>query len=82
MNYAESSGLWQSALKFRLLTLAIRSAAIFIVTIRGLHAAVCQPRVKHLSAEFSNRVKSSSSHFTSRDRLFEAMYIFDARLYK
>jgi hypothetical protein len=58
--------------------LAIRRTAIFIVAIRGVHAAVCQHRVKHLSAEFSNGVKSSYRHFTSRDRLFEMSYLFKA----
>jgi hypothetical protein len=54
MNPVDGSDLWQSALKCRLLTLAIRSTAIFIVAIRRVHAAVCQYRVKHLSAEFRN----------------------------
>jgi hypothetical protein len=78
MNPADSSDLWQSTLKCKLLTLAIRSTAIFIVAIRGVHAAVCQHRVKHLSMEFRNGVKSSSRHFTSRDRLFEMLYLFKA----
>jgi hypothetical protein len=76
MNPADGSDLWQSALKSRLLTLAIRSTAILIVAIRGVHAAVCQHRAKHLSAEFSNGVKSSSRHLTLRDRLFEMSYLF------
>jgi hypothetical protein len=54
MNPAEGLDLWQSALKCILLTLAIRSTAIFIVAIRGVHAAVCQHSVTNLSAEFSN----------------------------
>jgi hypothetical protein len=78
-NHAESSGLWQSALKFRLLTLAISSMTISSVAIRGAHTAVCQHRVKNLSAEFINRVRSSPRHFTSRGHLFEASYIFDAQ---
>jgi hypothetical protein len=81
-NHAESLRLWQSALKLRLLTLAISSMAIFIVAIRGVHAAFCQHRVKNWSAEFSYRVKSSPRHFTSSNRLFEASHIFDASLYK
>jgi hypothetical protein len=81
-NHAESSGLWQSALKFRLLILAISRSTIFVVAIRGVHTAISKHRVKNLSAEFGNRGKSSHRHFTSRGRLFEALYIFDARLYK
>jgi hypothetical protein len=34
-------GLWQSALKFRLLTVAIRATDILFVAIRGLNAADC-----------------------------------------
>jgi hypothetical protein len=62
--------------------MAIRGTAIFSMAIRLENTAICQHRVKHLSADFSDRVKSSSRHFTSRDRLFEVSYIFDARLYK
>jgi hypothetical protein len=65
MNPADGSDLWQSALKCRLRTLAISSTTIFDVAIRGQHTAVCHGRVKDLRAEFSNRVKSSSRHFTS-----------------
>jgi hypothetical protein len=66
------SGLWQSALKLILLSVAIRSPVILfaetprIATIRGTH----------LSAEFSKRMNSSSRHFTSRVPLFEASYLF------
>jgi hypothetical protein len=52
------SDLWQSALKCRHRTLAIISTAIFVVAIRGQHTTACHGRVKDLSAEFSNRVKS------------------------
>jgi hypothetical protein len=38
---AARSGLWQSALKFRLLTLAIRSTIILFVAIRDLNTADC-----------------------------------------
>jgi hypothetical protein len=41
-----------------------------IATIRGTH----------LSAELSKRLNSSSRHFTSRVPLFEASYLFTARL--
>jgi hypothetical protein len=73
-NHAKSSGLWPSALKFRLLTLAISSTTNFNVTIR---TANCQHRVKNLSAEFSNGVKSCHCYFT-----LKALHILDARLYK
>jgi hypothetical protein len=82
MNPADGLDLWQSALKCILLTLAIRSTAIFIVAIRGVHAEVCQHSVTNLSAEFSNRMESSPRHFTSRGPLFELSYIFEERLYK
>jgi hypothetical protein len=82
MNPADRLDLSQSALQCILLTLAIRSTAIFIVAIRGVHAAVCQHSVTNLSTEFSNGVKSSSRHFTSREHLFELSYLFEARLYK
>jgi hypothetical protein len=73
----EGSNLWQSALKCRLWTLAISSTTIFVVAIRDHHTVVCHGWVKDLSAEFSNREKSSSRHFTSRDRLFEMSYLFE-----
>jgi hypothetical protein len=38
---AEGSGLWHSALQFRLLSLAMRSTAILYVSIHGLNSAVC-----------------------------------------
>jgi hypothetical protein len=41
------SGLWQSALKFRLLTVAICATVILFLAIRGLNAADCHnPRHK------------------------------------
>jgi hypothetical protein len=46
------------------------------------NTAMCQYSVTNLSAEFSKRVKSSPSHFTSRGPLFELAYIFEERLYK
>jgi hypothetical protein len=82
MNPGDGSDLWQFALKCRLRTLAISSIAIFVVAIRGQHTAVCHGRVKDLSAEFSNRVKSSPRNFTLRDHLFEMSYLFQTRLYK
>jgi hypothetical protein len=36
----------------------------------------------HSSAEVSKRVKSSPRHFTSRDCLFEILYLFKAWLYQ
>jgi hypothetical protein len=79
-NHADGSGRWQSALNF--LTLAISSTTIFLVAIRGVHTAIWQHRGKHLSAEFSNRVKSRPRHFTLKGPLLKASYIFDTRLYK
>jgi hypothetical protein len=37
-------------------------------------------RSTHLSAELSKRLNSSSCHFTLRVPLFEALYIYAARL--
>jgi hypothetical protein len=73
---------FHSALKFGPLTKAIRGTAMFSVAIRLENTAICQYSVTNLSAEFSNRVKSSPRHFTSRGPLFELSYIFDERLYK
>jgi hypothetical protein len=81
-NPAGGSGIWQSAFKFGPLTIAIRGTAIFSVAIRLENTAICQYSVTNLSAEFSNRVESSSRHFTSRGPLFELSYIFEERLYK
>jgi hypothetical protein len=75
-NPAGGSGLWHSALKFGPLTIAIRGTAIFSVAIRLENTALCQYNVTNLSAEFSNRVKSSPRHFTWRGPLFELSYIF------
>jgi hypothetical protein len=69
-NLANGSGLWHSALKFGLLTKAIRLE----------DTAICYYSVMHLSAEFSNRVKSSPRHFTSRDSLIDGSYIFEAQI--
>jgi hypothetical protein len=55
--------------------------AIFSVAIRLENTAICQYSVTNLSVDFSKIVKSISRHFTSRGPLFEASYIFDARLY-
>jgi hypothetical protein len=62
------SGMWQSALKLRPLTVAIRASVILFLAIRGLNATICGT---HLSAEHSKRLNSSSRHFTSRVPLFE-----------
>jgi hypothetical protein len=64
---------WQSALKFRLLTLAIRCTFIFFVAIRGkiiFFVAICGT---HLSAVCHNRVKTGTSHFTLASPLFAAL---------
>jgi hypothetical protein len=79
---AELSGPWHSALKLGPRTIAVRGTAIFSVEIRLENTAICQHSVMNLSADFSKIVKSISRHFTSRGPLFEALYIFDARLYK
>jgi hypothetical protein len=68
--HAVRSRLWQSALKLILLSVAIRSTVILFVTIHGVH----------LSAELSKTLNSISCHFTSRFPLFEASYLFAARL--
>jgi hypothetical protein len=65
-NHAGGSGLWQSALKFGPLTIALRGTAIFSVAIRLENTAISQCSVMNLSAEFSKRVESSPRHFTSR----------------
>jgi hypothetical protein len=64
------------------LTIAICGTAIFSVAIRLENTAIFQYSVMNLSADFSKKVESSPRHFTSRGPLFEALYIFDARLYK
>jgi hypothetical protein len=46
--------------------IAIQGTAIFSVAARLENMAICQYSVMNLSAEFSNRVKSSPHHFTSR----------------
>jgi hypothetical protein len=64
------------------LTLAVRSAPIFALAIRGVNTAISFDSVTNLSVDFSKTVESSPRHFTSRGPLFEASYIFDERLYK
>jgi hypothetical protein len=81
MNPAGGSGLWHSALKFRPLAIAIRGTAIFSVAIRLENTAICQYSVTNLSSEFSNILKSSPRHFTSRGPLFELSYIFLKRYF-
>jgi hypothetical protein len=68
--HAVRSGLWQSALKFRLLPVAFCATVILFVAILRLN----------LSTELSKRLSSSSRHFTSRVPLFEASSLFAARL--
>jgi hypothetical protein len=79
---AVKSSLWQSVLKFLLLSVAIRATVILFLAMRVLNAADCHnPRhTVHLSAELGKRLNSSSRHFTSRVPLFEASYLFAARL--
>jgi hypothetical protein len=79
---AELSGSWHSALKLSCLTLAIRGKPIFFVAIRLENTAICQYSVTNFSADFSKTVESSTRHFTLRGPLFEALYMFDAQLYK
>jgi hypothetical protein len=79
---AELSGPWHSALKLGPRTIAVRGTAIFSVAIRLENTVICQYSVMNLSADFSKTVESNTRHFTSRGPLFEASYIFDARLYK
>jgi hypothetical protein len=71
---AVRSGLWQSALKLILLSVAIRSCSI-----RG-NPRIATIRCICLSTELSKGLNSSSRHFTSRVSLFEASYLFAALL--
>jgi hypothetical protein len=73
--YAARSGLCQSVLKFRLLTVAFRSAVILFVAILGLNTADWHNLQHTLGAELSKWVKSSSRHFTSRVPLFDAQSV-------
>jgi hypothetical protein len=81
-NPAGGLGLWYFALKFGLLTIAIRGMEIFSVAIRLENTAICQYSVMNLSAEFSNTVESSPRHFTSRDLPFEISCLFETHFYK
>jgi hypothetical protein len=74
--------LLHSALKVSHLIIAVRSMSIFELAIRGVETAISFDSVTSLRAGFSKIVKSSSCYFTPRGSLFEATYIFDARLYK
>jgi hypothetical protein len=77
---------WQSALKFRLLTVAILGTFLrcnphmifFFKAIRGLNTVARCTMVRdiHLCAVCHNRVKSSTSHFTPKAPLFAAPRIF------
>jgi hypothetical protein len=78
----ELSGPWHSALKLSHLTLAVGSAPIFALAIRGVNTAISFDSVTNKSADFSKTVESNPRHFTSRGPLFETSKIFDARLYK
>jgi hypothetical protein len=42
--HAVRSGLWQSAIKFRVFTVAFRATVILFLAIRGLNAADCHNR--------------------------------------
>jgi hypothetical protein len=76
---------WQSALKFRLLTVAIRDTNIFFLAIRGMIIFFVAIRGQifflailntHLSADCHNRVKSSACHFLSTVPLFALFPLF------
>jgi hypothetical protein len=77
---AELSGPWHSALKLSHLALAVRSAPIFALAIRGMNTAISFDSITNLSADFSKTVESNPRHFTLRGSLFEVSNIFDARL--
>jgi hypothetical protein len=67
---------WQTALKWTVDCQVPRSGfrgQVKPVAIRVLNAT-------HLSAELSKKLNSCSRHFTSRAPLFEASYLFTARL--
>jgi hypothetical protein len=78
--------------QIKLLTVAIRGTIIFLVpncgmiilfmTIRSKIFFFMANRGMHLSAVCHNRVKSTTSHFTSTVLLFAAPYIFESPLYK
>jgi hypothetical protein len=63
---AVKSSLWQSALKFILLSVAIQATVILFLAIRILNAAIATIRGTHLTMELGKRLNSSSHHFTSR----------------
>jgi hypothetical protein len=77
---AVKSSLWNSALKFILLSVAIRAMVILFLAIRVLNAQIATIRGTHLSAELGKRLNSSSRHFTLTVPLFEASSLFAARL--
>jgi hypothetical protein len=78
--HAVRSSLWQSAVKFILLSVAIRAMVILFVAISSLNAVIATIRGTHLSVECGIRLKSRPRHFTSRIPLFEVSYFFAARL--
>jgi hypothetical protein len=73
---AVKSSLWQSALKFILLSVVIRAMVFLFLTIRILNAADCH-NPRHT---FERGLNSSSCHFTLRVPLFQVSYLFAARL--
>jgi hypothetical protein len=54
----------------------LSSTPILALAIRGVNTMISFDSVTNLSAELGNEVKESTRHFTSRDPLFEASYIF------
>jgi hypothetical protein len=73
---------WLSALKFTLLTVAIRGTIIFLVAIRDKIIVFIAILSTHLSAVCNNIVKSCTNQFTSTIPLFPAPHILYAQLYK
>jgi hypothetical protein len=84
---------WQTALKWtadyqvprsgcccQVKPVAIRASVILFLAIRILNLCIATIRCTHLSAELGKRLNSSSRHFTSGVPLFEASYLFAARL--
>jgi hypothetical protein len=73
--HAVRSGLWQSALKFRLLTVANRATVIFSVAIRS-PLWIATIRDTHLSAEIGKRLNSSSHAILHRESPCLKSHIF------
>jgi hypothetical protein len=74
-----SPGLWQSALKFRLLTVAIRDADIFLVAILGDQTADCHSPRYTFNAECSKKGKSTAPAILLRESPCSRRHVFVMR---